>query len=167
MIVGKNCQKGAIFTVSLPIKVQTNKEVKLPVIKKDYNLRGLRLLLVEDEVGIAESCSELLTAKGCQVTSVSSARDAMQAIQEDQFDIVIMDLKMPGEISGIQFYEWMVSYIPVLKEKVILMTGDTLSPEFRTFIEKSKVPVITKPFRFNNFLEKIGLTAKKAGLIQV
>ena len=165
-IVGKNCQKGAIFTVTLPIKMQTNKEVKFPV-KRDYNLRGLRLLLVEDEIGIAESCSELLMAKGCHVTSASSAKDAMQAIQEDQFDMVIMDLKMPGEMSGIQFYEWMMSYVPALKEKVILMTGDTLSPEFRTFIEKSKVPVIPKPFRFNTFLEKIGLTAKKAGLFQV
>ncbi|NUO07120.1 MAG: PAS domain S-box protein [Candidatus Brocadia sp.] len=165
-IVGKNCQKGAIFTVTLPIKVQANKEVKFPV-KKDYNLRGLRILLVEDEVGIAESCNELLTAKGCNATSVFSARDAMQAFQEEQFDIVIMDLKMPGEVSGIQFYEWMMSNIPALKEKVILMTGDTLSPEFKTFIEKSRVPVIPKPFRFNTFLEKIGLTAKKAGLIQV
>lgn len=165
-IVGKNCQKGAIFTVTLPIKVQTGKEFKSPV-KRDYNLRGLRLLLVEDEVGIAESCSELLTAKGCHVISVSSARDAMQAIQGNQFDMVIMDLKMPGEMSGIQFYEWMINYAPTLKEKVILMTGDTLSPEFRTFIEKSKVPVITKPFRFNSFLEKIGLTAKKSGLFQV
>ncbi|MFN3532560.1 MAG: ATP-binding protein, partial [Candidatus Brocadia sp.] len=165
-IVGRNWQKGAIFTVTLPIKVQTSKEVKFPV-KGDYNLSGLRLLLVEDEVGIAESCCELLSAKGCLVTSVSSAKDAMQAIQKDQFDIVIMDLKMPGEVSGIQFYEWMMSCVPALKEKVILMTGDTLSPEFRTFIEKSKVPVIPKPFRFNTFLEKIGLTAKKAGLFQM
>lgn len=164
-IVGRNWQGGAIFTVMLPIKAQTSKEIKPPV-KGDYNLSGLRLLLVEDEVGIAESCCELLTAKGCLVTSVSSAKDAMQAIQGEQFDIVIMDLKMPGEISGIQFYEWMMSYIPVLKERVILMTGDTLSPEFKAFIEKSRVPVIPKPFRFNTFLEKIGLTAKKAGLYQ-
>ncbi|MEP9412229.1 MAG: PAS domain S-box protein [Candidatus Brocadia sp.] len=164
-IVGRNWQGGAIFTVTLPIKAQTGKETK-PQVKGDYNLSGLRLLLVEDEAGIAESCCELLTAKGCLVTSVSSAKDAMQAIQEEQFDIVIMDLKMPGEISGIQFYEWMTSYTPTLKEKVILMTGDTLSPEFKAFIEKSKVPVIPKPFRFNTFLEKIGLTAKKACLYQ-
>ena len=165
MIVGKNCQKGAIFTVTLPIKVQTGKEVKFPV-KKDYDLRGLRLLLVEDEVGIAESCNELLTAKGCHVTAAFSIKDAMQAIQEDRFDIVVMDFKMPGEMSGIQFYEWMVSYLPVIKEKIILMTGDTLSPEYRTFVEKSKVPVITKPFRFHAFIEKIGVTAKSAGLIE-
>ncbi len=162
-IVGRNWQKGAIFTVTLPIKVQTSKEIKSTV-KGEYDLNGLRLLLVEDEAGIAESCCELLSAKGSLVTSVFSAKDAMLAIQKDQFDIVIMDLKMPGEISGIQFYEWMISYVPALKEKVILMTGDTLSPEFRTFIEKSKVPVIPKPFRFNTFLEKIGLTAKRAGL---
>lgn len=166
MIVGKNCLQGAIFTVTLPIKVQTDKEVKFPI-RKDYDLRGLRLLLVEDEAGIAESCSELLTAKGCHVTAAFSIKDAMQAIQEDQFDIIVMDFKMPGEMSGIQFYEWMVSYLPIIKEKIILMTGDTLSPEYRAFIEKSKVPVITKPFRFNAFIEKIGVTAQRVGLIEV
>ncbi len=166
IIVGRNWQKGAIFTVTLPIKMQVSKEVK-PLVRGDYNLRGLRLLLLEDEIGIAESCSELLTAKGCHVTSASSAKDAMRFIQESQFDMVIMDLKMPGEMSGIQFYEWMMNYVPALKEKVILMTGDTLSPEFRTFIEKNKVPVIPKPFRFNTFLERIGLTATKAGLFLV
>lgn len=165
-IVGKNCQNGAIFTVTLPIKMQTSKEVKFPV-KKDYDLRGLRLLLVEDEVGIAESCNELLTAKGCHVTSAYSIKDAMQAIQRDRFDIIVMDFKMPGETSGIQFYEWMINYSTVIKEKIILMTGDTLSPEYRTFIEKSKVPVITKPFRFNTFIEKIGITAKRVGLIEM
>lgn len=166
MIVGKNCLQGAIFTVTLPIKVQTDKEVKFPI-RKDYDLRGLRLLLVEDEAGIAESCSELLTAKGCHVTAAFSIKGAMQAIQEDQFDIIVMDFKMPGEMSGIQFYEWMVSYLPIIKEKIILMTGDTLSPEYRAFIEKSKVPVITKPFRFNAFIEKIGVTAQRVGLIEV
>lgn len=78
-----------------------------------------------------------------------------------------MDFKMPGETSGIQFYEWMINYSTVIKEKIILMTGDTLSPEYRTFIEKSKVPVITKPFRFNTFIEKIGITAKRVGLIEM
>ncbi|KKO19850.1 MAG: hypothetical protein DCC43_14365 [Candidatus Brocadia sp.] len=166
MIVGKNSQKGAIFTVTLPIKAQTDKEVKFPV-RKDYDLKGLRLLLVEDEVGIAESCHELLTAKGCQVTTAFTIKDAMQAIQEDRFDIVVMDFKMPGEMSGIQFYDWMVSYLPVIRDKIILMTGDTLSPEYRTFMEKSHVPVITKPFRFNAFIEKIGITAKRVGLLEV
>ena len=159
-IIGNNTQKGAIFSVVLPIKEQTKKDINLSVIKRDYNFTGLHLLLVEDEVSIAESCSELLTTKGCHVVSASSARDAIIAISKEDFDIVIMDLKMPGEMSGIQLYEWMMSNKPAMKGKVILMTGDTLSPECSTFIERIKEDFISKPFHFNDFLEKIGRMVK-------
>ncbi|MBI2471713.1 MAG: PAS domain S-box protein [Planctomycetes bacterium] len=165
-IIGNNTQKGAIFTVMLPIKEQTKKDIGLPAIKREYNFKGLHLLLVEDEVSIAESCAELLTTKGCRVTSASSAKDAMTAIQKDHFDIVIMDLKMPGEMSGIQLYEWMMNYRPAMKGKVILMTGDTLSPECGSFIEMSKADFISKPFHFNDFLEKIGRMAKNTDMLK-
>lgn len=165
-IIGNNTQKGAIFTVMLPIKEQTNEDINLPVIKRKYNFKGLQLLLVEDEVSISESCTELLTTKGCHVTSVSNAKDAMMAIQKDHFGIVVMDLKMPGEMSGIQLYEWMMSHIPAMLGKIILMTGDTLSPECSAFIEMSKVDFIAKPFHFNDFLEKIDRMARNTGALQ-
>ncbi|HLE87534.1 MAG TPA: PAS domain S-box protein [Candidatus Brocadiaceae bacterium] len=165
-IIGNNTQKGAVFTVMLPIKEQTNKDINLPGIKREYNFKGLHLLLVEDEVGIAESCAELLTTKGCHVTSASSAKDAVTAIQKDPFDIVVMDLKMPGEMSGIQLYEWMMSYRPAMKGKIILMTGDVLSPESSVFIEMSKADFISKPFHFNDFLEKIDQMAKNNGILK-
>ena len=121
---------------------------------------------MEDEISIAESCAELLTTKGCHVTSASSAKDAVMAIQKDHFDIVVMDLKMPGEMSGIQLYEWMMSHIPAMKGKIILMTGDVLSPECSAFIEMSKADFISKPFHFNDFLEKIDRMAKDNGILQ-
>lgn len=164
-ITGNNTQKGAIFTIVLPVKEQL-KDVNQPVVRRDYSIKGLNLLLVEDEVSIAESCAELLTTKGCRVTSTSSAKDAIVAIQKERFDIVIMDLKMPGEMSGIQLYEWMMGNMPTMKGKVILMTGDTLSSECSSFIEKSKADFISKPFNFNDFLDRIGRVAKRNGMPQ-
>ncbi len=163
-IVGSNSRRGAVFTVTIPIKIQVNKEIELPVVKSDYTLKGLQVLLVEDEVSIAESCHEYLTGKGCHITSVLSAKDAVLALQKGRFHIVIMDLKMPGEMSGIQLYEWMMSNVPSLKGKVILMTGDILSPESRTFIEKSHISVVPKPFQFHDLLDKIHHTIKESGV---
>lgn len=163
-IVGRNSRRGAVFAVTIPIKTQINKEIEPPVVKSDYLLKGLQVLLVEDEVSIAESCHEYLTGKGCHVTSALSAKDAVSAIQKGNFHIVIMDLKMPGEMSGIQLYEWMMSNVPSLKGKVILMTGDILSPESRTFIEKSHISVVPKPFQFQDLLDNIYHTIKKLGV---
>jgi len=165
-IIGNNTQKGAIFTVMLSIKEQTNEDINLPVIQKKYNFKGLHLLLVEDEVSIVASCTELLTTIGCHVTSVSNAKDAVTAIQKDHFGIVVMDLRMPGGMNGIQLYEWMMSHIPAIKGKIILMTGDTLSPECSAFIGMSKVDFISKPFHFNDFLEKIDRMARNTGVLQ-
>lgn len=160
-IVGSNSKRGAVFTVTIPVKTQISKEIETPATKSDYTLSGLRVLLVEDEVSIAESCHEYLTGKGCHVTSVLSAKDAVLALQKEHFHIVIMDLKMPGEMSGIQLYEWMMCHVPSLKGKVILMTGDILSPESRTFIEKNNIKVVPKPFQFNDLIDKIYHTIKE------
>lgn len=154
-IAGSTSKRGALFTIMLPIRTQTIQETKPLVAGESHDLKGLRLLIIEDDVNIAESCSELLTAKGCQVKAVYNTTDAKHTLQKEPFDIVIMDLKMPGEMTGMQLYEWMTTYNPVLKNRVILTTGDVLSPESKEFIEKFSVKVVPKPFHFDDLLNSI------------
>ena len=115
----------------------------------------MRLLIIEDDVNIAESCSELLANKGCQVKAVYNTTDARLVLQNEPFDVIIMDLKMPGEMTGMQLYEWMATYNPVLQSRVILTTGDVLSPESKEFIEKYSVNVVPKPFHFDDLINSI------------
>ena len=154
-IAGSTSKRGALFTIMLPIRTQTIQETKPLVAGESHDLKGLRLLIIEDDVNIAESCSELLTAKGCQVKAVYNTTDARHTLQKEPFDIVIMDLKMPGEMTGMQLYEWMTTYNPVLKNRVILTTGDVLSPESKEFIEKFSIRVVPKPFHFDDLLNSI------------
>lgn len=159
-IVGTTSKRGALFTITIPITTQISQKAKPLVAGESHDLKGLRLLIIEDDVSIAESCSELLTTKGCQVKAVYNTTDARQTLQQEPFDIVIMDLKMPGEMTGMQLYEWMTTYNPVLKSRVILTTGDVLSPESKEFIEKFSVTVVPKPFHFDDLLNSIYHTKK-------
>ena len=155
MIVGSTSNKGALFTITLPVRTQTITEVKPLIAGENLDLKDLRLLIIEDDVNIAESCSELLANKGCHVKTVYNTTDARQALRKESFDVIIMDLKMPGEMTGMQLYEWMASCNPVLQRRVILTTGDVLSPESKEFIEKHSVTVVPKPFHFEDLIKSI------------
>lgn len=154
-IVGSTSKRGALFTITLPVRTQAITEAKPFVARKNHDLKGLRLLIIEDDVNIAESCCELLTNKGCQVKAVYNTTDARQVLRKESFDVIIMDLKMPGEMTGMQLYEWMATHNPVLQSRVILTTGDVLSPESKEFIAKYSVNVVPKPFHFEDLINSI------------
>ncbi|MEK7776760.1 MAG: ATP-binding protein [Planctomycetota bacterium] len=162
-IVGSTSKRGALFTITLPVRTQAITEAKPLVAGENHDLKGLRLLIIEDDVNIAESCCELLTNKGCQVKAVYNTTDARQVLRKEPFDVIIMDLKMPGEMTGMQLYEWMATHNPVLQSRVILTTGDVLSPESKEFIEKYSVNVVPKPFHFDDLINSIYHTKQTVG----
>ena len=53
-----------------------------------------RLLLVEDDKGIVASLSEFLGSEGFAVRSVSGQKDALAAVEEEQFDLVLLDVSL-------------------------------------------------------------------------
>ncbi|MBE9581162.1 MAG: response regulator [Proteobacteria bacterium] len=59
-------------------------------------MKGSRVLLVDDETVFTNNMSKLLTSRGYRVTAVSSGDSAIQALEKEDFDVVVLDLKMPG-----------------------------------------------------------------------
>jgi CheY-like chemotaxis protein len=62
----------------------------------DGDLRGLRILIVEDDHDAREFLSELLRRRGVYVTETISAGDALAALRGGQYDIVISDIGLQG-----------------------------------------------------------------------
>jgi two-component system, chemotaxis family, CheB/CheR fusion protein len=98
--------KGATFTVLLPLIPNTAKlEMKAPfeevVLEKEtipwQSLRGLCVLIVEDELSSLEVFTELLNSAGAKTISVTSAAEAMIALDKNKPDILISDIALPGE----------------------------------------------------------------------
>lgn len=62
-----------------------------------------RIFLVEDEKLVIEDIRERLTKHGYDVIgTASSGRDAIEAIKKDQPDLIIMDVRITGELNGIE-----------------------------------------------------------------
>jgi two-component system, NtrC family, response regulator GlrR len=54
------------------------------------------LLLVDDEPGMLETLEEILTAAGYNVTPVGDSETALHEIRSGDYDLVLMDIRMPG-----------------------------------------------------------------------
>jgi two-component system NtrC family sensor kinase len=66
-----------------------------------------------------------------------------------RFDLIISDLKMPG-MNGMALYERICRDDPALAERMVFITGDTMSHGTRGFLQNTGLPYLTKPFTIND-----------------
>lgn len=134
---------GTSVVIRLP--VDGSAELKLPPVEPsaDSAPMAARVLLVEDNLEVAEATRELIRVLGCQVTHLHNADAAQQWLQthHDSFDLVISDVVMPGQASGIDLAAMIRRDYPALG--VLLVTGYT--KELCRAIEEG-IPVLPKPF---------------------
>jgi PAS domain S-box-containing protein len=93
--------KGSAFTIRLPLAaVQFSgavREHRIPVNGFDQLLKGLRILLVEDEPDASEIIAMVLKESGAQVEAVESASDALQRMPLFYPDVLLSDIGLPVE----------------------------------------------------------------------
>jgi len=84
------------------------------------SVRKPRLLVVDDEVPFATNLVKLLSGRGYEVSAVHDGESALQAVQEREFDVVILDQNMPGK-DGITVLRELKKKQPHLE--VVILTG--------------------------------------------
>ena len=67
-------------------------------------MKETQILLVDDEVIFTRNLSKLLEVRGYEVTIANDGKSALRAFGEKKFDVVVLDLKMPG-MNGIPTLE--------------------------------------------------------------
>ena len=81
---------------------------------------NIRILVVDDEVRFLQTLTQRLTRRDFAVTSVTNGQDALEAVQDQEFDLALLDLKMPG-MSGEQLLEKIKEIHPYIE--VVILTG--------------------------------------------
>jgi len=90
----------------------------------------IRLLFVDDEVEFLKSASRALSRRGFVVTEAQNGYQALEILTRNQFDVVLLDQKMPG-IDGVEVFRRIHKEYPELP--VIILTGHgTVSSAFET-----------------------------------
>lgn len=67
-------------------------------------IKNLRILLIDDDEWIRDSMSMYFEDEGCYLQTLRSAEDALEALINESFDIIIADYKLPG-IDGMEFFK--------------------------------------------------------------
>jgi PAS domain S-box-containing protein len=95
--------QGATFTVSLPLaRAQAASDAdsaspdQRPSRTSNGALRGLRLLLVEDDFDSREILSSILEDSGIEVTNATSAEIALEVLGRQTIDVILSDVGLPG-----------------------------------------------------------------------
>ena len=79
-----------------------------------------KILVVDDEQSMTQFLSIVLRKEGFHVTAVSNGKDALERVKNDNFDVVITDIKMPG-MDGIQLLNQIKKHDPSVP--VVIMTA--------------------------------------------
>ncbi|MGD0309398.1 MAG: sigma-54 dependent transcriptional regulator [Acidobacteriota bacterium] len=79
-----------------------------------------RILIVDDEVNIREALATILSDEGYEVSAVGSAERAIVELGEDQFHVVISDMRMEGS-TGLDLLNWIRQNCP--ETEMILLTA--------------------------------------------
>ena len=83
-----------------------------------------------------------------QATDGEEALRILEATPPSGYGLVITDLRMP-RLSGLDVHDWMAEHRPDLFARLIVTTGDVISPNVQAFLARTPRPVIEKPFELS------------------
>lgn len=112
------------------------------------------ILVIDDEESIRLLLDEYLEILGFRVRSVSSGPEGLEALETEDFGLVICDVSMPG-MDGFQVYEEILNQKP--EQPLVFITGYALTKQRQHLLEKS-LGLLRKPFHLNelnSFLSNI------------
>jgi DNA-binding NtrC family response regulator len=111
-----------------------------------------KVLIVDDEKGFLDVLAERMQSRGMEVTTATSAKEALQKLEAETFDAIVLDLMMP-EMGGIEALQRIKEKNP--DSEVILLTGQ---PSVSIGVEAMKLGAsdfLIKPADINELTEKI------------
>ena len=122
-------------------------------------METIRVLVVDDEVDFLETLVNRLKKRKFEAEGATSGEAALELLKEKLFDVVVLDMKMPGGMDGIETFREMRKIQP--HAEVILLTGHA---SVETSIEGMKLGAfdyLLKPVRFEELLAKLAAAIEK------
>jgi two-component system NtrC family sensor kinase len=145
-------ERGAVFTVTLPIAARSRPALLAPVPSSTETIASRlgRVLVVDDEPLMLSMLERVLQPH--TVSCCSNVRAALELCSREKFDVILCDVMMP-RMSGLEVYRRLRDL--GLERRVVFMTGGTFVPGIAEAIAKTKNPVIHKPFDLDGILRVI------------
>ncbi|WP_016956901.1 hybrid sensor histidine kinase/response regulator [Catenovulum agarivorans] len=150
--------RGSCFNIYFPVIDYKQTNSNEPKVAKAVNMdfeqsfRGKRVLVVDDEKPILQLLSEFLKIYGLEVETADSGESGLVLAKNQDFDIILSDLVMPGQLDGAQFAGEVLKQKP--QSTIIFMSGYT-DNRLSDKQELADIPIINKPFRKKELLNQM------------
>lgn len=122
-------------------------------------MHNFRVLVVDDETDFVETIVNRLNKRMLDAKGVESGEAAVDLLKQELFDVVLLDIKMPGGMDGIETLREIKRLQPLAE--VLLLTGHA---SVETSIEGMKLGAfdyLLKPMKFDDLLMKMAQAFEK------
>jgi DNA-binding NtrC family response regulator len=111
-----------------------------------------KILIVDDEERFRLTLAKMLTAQGLEVAAVEGGREALEELDRQPCDVIILDLRMP-EMDGIEALAEIKKGHPEIE--VIVLTGHASVDAAMEIIKGGGYYYLLKPYPIEELMEKI------------
>jgi len=111
-----------------------------------------RVLLVDDESEFVETLAERMRHRGMDVATSGTGREALDRLEKEPFDVVVLDLQMPG-MDGLEALERIKRQKPDIQ--VVLLTGHATVEKSVEAMKKGALEFLEKPVDLSDLAEII------------
>jgi DNA-binding response OmpR family regulator len=118
------------------------------------------ILIVEDDANLRLGLRDNLRDEGYDVTDAPSAKDAAPHLQSRVFDLLILDVMLPGE-DGYSFCRRLRA--EGVKSMVLMLTARSLEDDLVRGFEAGAQDYLTKPYRLRELLARVQALVRRAG----
>ncbi len=163
--------KGTTFFFEIPLTYtpETAKIEKEDYLKniKALDISNIKILIVEDNKINQMITKKILNKMGLSCDIVDNGEDAVIKVKEFEYDVVLMDIHMPG-ISGLEATKQIREFNKELT--IFALTAVTLEDKMQEFDEAGFDDIISKPFKQDDFekklFEELSSNKKTASILQ-
>ncbi len=123
-----------------------------------------KVLVVDDNIDFCENITDILRLKGFEVAMAHDGYRAFEIVKDDNFDLVLMDVKMPL-MDGVETFRRLKDIRPEIP--VIMMTAHTVESLMREALREGAYGAFYKPINMEVLLCSIEQAFQKGAFIMV
>jgi signal transduction histidine kinase/CheY-like chemotaxis protein len=155
-IRAENWQGGARLLFSLPLQPAASEPALGSLrVTRLHREKPAVALIVDDEESLLELQVSFLDRMGIEAVSVASGEEALKILKTRPIDVVLSDIRMPGSIDGLRFYEWVCGNFPHLSKRFVFISGDLTRAEELGFTGGDAPILLRKPFTFAEYSDLV------------
>ena len=158
---------GAAFVIDIPVETGSETSHGLRPRPRPEpttgNGNGRRVLVVDDDAYVCDVVSRALQNHGYEVLVAREGSEALRMARDERLDVVVSDVRMPGDIDGIELFDALTRERPTLARNFVFMTGNTLDNRTMGRLESLDVRFVEKPFDIHHLASIVGEVVAKNG----